>query len=45
MPLINTYPENSRKQLANLGLQKEFLHQSKSKTKLIINSAEPEIKL
>ena len=26
---INTYPENSRKQLANLGLQKEFSHQSK----------------
>ena len=32
MPLINTYPENSRKQLANLGLQKEFLYQSKPKT-------------
>ena len=45
MPLMNNYPENSRKQLTNLGLQKEFLHQSKSKTKFIINSAEPEIKL
>ena len=45
MPPVNTYPENSRKQLANLGLQKEFLHQSKSKAKFIINSAEPEMKL
>ena len=45
MPLINTYPKNSAKQLANFGLRKEFLHKSKSKAKFITNSAEPEIKL
>ena len=43
--LISTYPEKSRKQLANLRLQKEFLHQSKSKTKFMANSAEPEMEL
>ena len=41
MSLINTWPENSSKQLTNL----EFLHQSKSKTKFITNSADPEMKL
>ena len=58
MLLINTYPKNSKKQLANLGLRKDyiflinsnsfyinFLNQSKSKTKFLKNSAEPEIKL
>ena len=43
MPLINTYPENSRKQLANLGLRKKFLNQSKPKKKIITNSAELEM--
>ena len=45
MPLINTCPEKSRKKLADLELQKEFLHQLKSKTKFITNSTEPEMKL
>ena len=45
MSLISNYLENSRKQLANFGLRKKFLHQLKSKTKFITNSAEPEIKL
>ena len=45
MPLVNTYPEISGKQLANLGLRKKFLHQSESKTKFITNSTEPEMKL
>ena len=39
MPLISTYPKNSRKQQTNLGLRKEFLNQSKSKPKFITNSA------
>ena len=34
-----------QKQLANLRLRKEFLHQSKSKMKFITNSVEPEMKL
>ena len=45
MSLINIYPKNSRKQLVNLGLRKEFLHQSKSKTKVTTNPAEPEMNL
>ena len=45
MPLLITYPKNREKQLANLGSRKEFLHQSKSKTKFVTNSIEPEIKL
>ena len=45
MSLIYPFPKNGKKQLANIGLQKEFLHQSKPKTTFITNSEELEIKL